>query len=225
MKGLPMDVRNSGNLKQGMKAFLQKIIPVILVAISWRATAVTRYVDLNSPEPTPPYTNWSTAATLIQDAVDAAKPGDEILVTNGVYQSGGAYAGGLLKSRLAITKPITVRSVHGAGATSIKGYQVPTLVNDDDAIRGVFLANGATLSGFKILNGATRSSGLFPTNSDYVGGGVFSCVCRCCGDELYRDRQRGLECRRWSVWWFSKEQVLSKTISLVMWEAVLAAAV
>ena len=40
------------------------------------APASVLYVDLNSTNATPPYTNWSTAAKDIQSAVDAAGNGD-----------------------------------------------------------------------------------------------------------------------------------------------------
>ena len=52
-----------------------------------------RYVDAGSTNATQPYTNWFTAATTIQDAVDAALAGDEIVVTNGLYATGGRAVG------------------------------------------------------------------------------------------------------------------------------------
>ncbi len=48
----------------------------------------THYVSLTTKNPMPPFTTWTTAATTIQQAVDAATAGDEVVVTNGVYATG-----------------------------------------------------------------------------------------------------------------------------------------
>ena len=66
-------------------------IALIMLLMSLPSTvfATVRYVDGSSNNPTPPYTNWANAAATIQQAVDAAVPGDEIVVTNGVYATGG----------------------------------------------------------------------------------------------------------------------------------------
>ena len=65
----------------------------ILVALARSTFAATHYVDQNSANPTPPYTNRATAATSIQDATDAAAAGDEVGATNGVYAVSGRAVG------------------------------------------------------------------------------------------------------------------------------------
>jgi hypothetical protein len=113
------------------------------------------YVNLNSATPVSPYTNWPTAATNIQDAVNASVAGDFVVVTNGVYNYGANYVYLAMPNRVAVQQPITVVSLNGPAATIIQGAAPPLPL----AIRCVYLTNGATLSGFTLTNGATMTSG------------------------------------------------------------------
>jgi len=93
-----------------------------------------------------PYTDWTNAATNIQDAVFAAASGDTVLVTNGIYDVGGEVR----ECRVQITRATTVRSVNGPDDTLIVG---------GTDIRGAILSgSGALLSGFTITNATVTGS-------------------------------------------------------------------
>jgi hypothetical protein len=103
------------------------------------ALAGVHYVDVSSTNATPPYTNWATAATNIQAAVNTAVTGDEVVVTNGIY------------SPVYVDKPLVLRSVNGPQSSIIDGQRIsfePCAV----------LTSGTSLSGFTLTGGYVDSA-------------------------------------------------------------------
>ncbi len=124
------------------KYFIPVVLNLLVLGHSFPVLASVRYVHPFNPTPSPPYLRWQEAARTIQDAVEAATPGDEIVVTNGFYDTGGVTIGGSI-NRVAVTKPVMVRSVNGPAVTLICG----------GGSRCVYLTNGASLTGFTLTNG------------------------------------------------------------------------
>jgi hypothetical protein len=128
-------------------------------------------VDAAGVNPVPPFTSWATAATNIQDAIEASSPGDIVLVTNGIYATGGEVMAGGLTNRVALDRAVEVMSVNGHSAAVIQGAWDPVSTNGPAAVRCAWLTNGAVLRGFTLQNGATANTG-----DDFAlqsGGGVW----------------------------------------------------
>ncbi len=146
---------------RALKPVVMANVMALLAAISTVPAGTVHYVDGNNSSPTPPYTNWATAAITIQQAVDVSKVGDSVLVTNGVYAEGegqaidsnGNWSG---PTRVVITNAISLRSINGPQFTIIDGQGM---------VRCAWLTDGASLSGFTLTNG----------RASFRGGGV-SCA-------------------------------------------------
>ena len=147
------------------------------------ASATTRYVNVSNAAPAAPFTNWAMASTNIQLAIDACTDGDVVLVTNGVYGTGGVAVHGAMTNRVAITNGIVVQSVNGAAVTFIVG-QGPVGVG---AVRCAWIASNAVLDGFTLTNGHTLAEGdaVHEVNGggawcEYNGATLSNCVITAC---------------------------------------------
>lgn len=157
---------------------LALIGPAVMVSALLNAEAATRYVSPDGAGISP-YASWSDAATTVQDAVQGAAPGDTILVTNGVYDAGGAVTPGYaLPNRVRATNAIVIASVNGPTVTTLLGAGP----RGTSAVRCAYLAGGAQLVGFTLKGGATFSAGTFPYDLNAGGayctggGSISNCV-------------------------------------------------
>src|SRR5262249_14216484 len=107
---------------------------------------------------------------------------------NGIYDIGGRVVN-RTANRVAVDKPLTLRSVSGPQLTIIQGYH--GIFGAGDGIQCVYLANGANLSGFTLTGGdrgvscesvtAMLSNCVLTNNSPYggaYGGTLNNCTLR-----------------------------------------------
>lgn len=115
-----------------------------------------------------PYDNWNRAFTNLQEALDSARDGQTVLVTNGVYSG----------TEFQVVEDITLASVNGPAVTILDGQETR---------RCATISGDARISGFTFQNGYSAESGgavnmsagmlsncvIRFSTSDIYGGGIF----------------------------------------------------
>jgi hypothetical protein len=158
-------------------ARLQRLLPVALAltVAALPAAAATWYVAPSGSD-----TAAGTEAApfrTIQRGVNAASPGDTVLVASGVYAAGEQTTSPSSgKSRVVVTKAVTVRSTHGAASTVIRGQpHSATSGFGANSVRCVYMTAG-TLDGFTLADGYANAnaSGSSMTDPRKNGGGVYA---------------------------------------------------
>jgi hypothetical protein len=163
-------MRNRKNLKAYMP------ICVLLVAICCAcASGTTIYVDAGALGPTHDGTSWGKAYKYLQDALNVATSGDEILVAQGTYKPDEDTANPTgTGDKTATFQLISGVAIYGGigGGESILSGDIGTAGDSSDnsyhVVSSSWIDVTAVLDGFTITGGKTQGGGGLP--EDYGGG-------------------------------------------------------
>ena len=147
------------------------VIAAFILIVSLQVQAAVRYVDLSSPNPSAPYSSGATAATNIQDAVDAASDGDTVVLAVGHY---------LLRAEVEVAENIIIRGTGDPSETIIDGQGLVRcfdLGNTECVISSMTITHGYDDSngggiyctGF---NPVVSNCTIYGNTSDSFGGGM-----------------------------------------------------
>ena len=143
-----------------MNSIMTRTSLSIFTALIWANTAITQAADLYvSPDGnhTPPFANWTQAATNIQAAVDTAEDGDTVYLADHTYS---------LKETITVDKAITIKGFNGPDDCVVDGR---------NEIR-CFDISDASLVDLTVQHGFIRGGFLGDPNRRY-GGGVYARNC------------------------------------------------
>jgi len=123
------------------------------------SSADVHYVNISNSTPLYPFTNWISASTNIQTAIDAAVSNDVILVTNGTYS---------VSTDIVITNNVTLQSVNGRLSAILDGAHSTRVLQ----IR----LPGGKVVGFTIRNGRTYGNAVEGGGAFIEGGVLEDCI-------------------------------------------------
>jgi hypothetical protein len=125
------------------------------VGASWTSRFAVRepyyYVVTNNPSAAHPYTTWTTAATSLADAIEAAEAGATVIISNGTYK---------LPGPITVSKPLFIKSWTDSWRDVI--LSCATFTKNSSASALILRGYGITLSGVTVRDldhGIKQSSG------------------------------------------------------------------
>ena len=144
---------------------------VTILACASSAWAATRYVNVSNAAPASPFTNWATASTNIQLAINAAASGDEILVAPGVYRTTNYVS-------IPGQKRLTLRStVSRAAVMDAQQLSLALLIwGTNSVVEGFTIRNGLHDSyggGIILYSAGTVRDCLVVSNQASGGAGIY----------------------------------------------------
>ena len=161
----------------------KRILTVFAVGLLAAASAAsTWYVDDAKYGASGAGDSLETAFGTIQEAVTRAAAGDTVLVAPGVYNRDVYTDSNNGRSRVYVSKKLTIESLGDRTDTVIEGYSDPDSehhgMTDGVSVRCVCVAtggNGTILKGFTLRNGATQwNSGSENPKEMSSGGGFYA---------------------------------------------------
>ncbi|MCQ2391065.1 MAG: hypothetical protein MJ240_06560 [Kiritimatiellae bacterium] len=147
-----------------------------------------RYVPYWYVDPTASDANsgrdWAHAKRTLAGVMALVRPGDTVYAAPGVYDDGSminpknflSYSTPRLRTRVFVTNNVALVSRDGAATTIIKGQNATSAIDGfgggEDALRCVYLAQGARLEGFTLTDGRTLGENLDKPDDNNRGAGV-----------------------------------------------------
>ena len=145
-----------------------------------RLAADYHYVAQNGQTPGGPYTSWATAASNIQEAVDAATTNDTVVVGAGRYLLPPNPTNYWGSNIVFINKPMTIRGSNGLPES--------TIIDGEGKYRGILAfyqqttTNLFVIEGFTITNchGTNNGGGVIFYSNNSASVGLFNSVLKNC---------------------------------------------
>lgn len=128
------------------------------------ATAAIRYVNAANATPFASYMSWASAATNIQDAVDVAIAGDQVVVTNGSFQGPNRIAPDILWLIADDTGP----ALAWYGEKNVSTSNIDRLAHDGVRYNRFYTTGTGLLTGtFRLHDGYVSNHHRRPSTSDH----------------------------------------------------------